>query len=239
MKTTYSDLETRWVVSIETSEDWPYGRPSSTWTITHPGTGKTAWRLVLENSPEPDIPTWVRNIRVARDYETDRRQKVDAFLHRTYPELAEGASLPRGPLPRIKFDFARQFGLWEIALPETDVRQRRRGKICQAGWAIWYLFGADDRGEYLDSYASHRMTNDSHQRLYEDGHSEGLEPLSSMRRGSQDPEEDARLLAAFRAENRRIQAVLEAKGFGLAGDEPGSVQIQRYQLLREDEEGSG
>lgn len=59
-------------------------------------------------------------------------------------------------------------------MPPEHVRERKRGKIVEAGWAIWYLFGEDERGEYLDYYASHRMTNDRHLRIREDGAEEYL-----------------------------------------------------------------
>jgi hypothetical protein len=165
------------------------------------------------------------------DYEQNSEHEATAFLHHTYPELAEGAALPHGPLGRIKLEFARGFAHWEIALPEADVEARRRGKICQRGWAIWYLFGANERGEYLDYYAAHRMTNDTHVRLYEDGSTEWLDAICGMRRCSEDPAEDARLEAESLAKARRVEAMLAAKGFGMQGNEPFSIQIQRYQRL--------
>ncbi|MDP9439465.1 MAG: hypothetical protein M3P49_12105, partial [Actinomycetota bacterium] len=58
---------------------------------------------------------------------------------------------------RIEEGFAERFSHWGIRLPSEAVRERRQGKIVEAGWAIWYLFGSDERGEYLDYYASHRM----------------------------------------------------------------------------------
>ncbi len=125
-----------------------------------------------------------------------------------------------------KFD--EKFAQWRIRLPRRDVTQRRQGRILKAGWAIWYLFGADERGEYLDYYSAHRMCGDDHTRLYADGSSEDLEIIIQFRRCSLDPAEDARLEAAYFAENQRIAAMLEAKGFGLAGDEPGGVQMNRY-----------
>jgi hypothetical protein len=67
----------------------------------------------------------------------------------------------------------------------------RRGQINAEGWAIWYLFGNDDRGEYLDSYAAQRLEAD------------------------------------FVAENQRVAALLEDKGFGLDGSEPVSVVMNR------------
>ena len=127
--------------------------------------------------------------------------------------------------------FASRFAHWAIRLPEDHVAQRRRGKINQAGWTIWFLFGKDDRGEYLDYYASHRMTSDEHVRIYADGEVEELEALLSLRLTSQDPEDDRRLEAEYFAENRRISNMLEEKGFLLSGDEPLSNQLGR--VLRE------
>ena len=135
---------------------------------------------------------------------------------------------------RLRLDFAR----WGIALPPEHVRERRRGKIVASGWAIWYLFGEDERGEYLDYYASHRMTNDRHVRIRESGESESLPTISTFRIVSPDPEENARLEAEYLERNRRVGRMLEEKGFGIAGDEPGSVRMNRY-LRRGKEENQG
>lgn len=124
--------------------------------------------------------------------------------------------------------FNEMFAKSGIRLPPRDVAQRRRGRIFKAGWSIWYLFGADDRGEYLDFYWSHRLCGDEHTRFYADGAREDLDAIIEFRRSSPDPVEDARLEAAYFAENRRIAAMLEAKGFGLTGDEPGGVQMNRH-----------
>lgn len=59
--------------------------------------------------------------------------------------------------------------------------------------------------------------------------------LSSLRVLSKDPVEDARLRAEFYAENQDVSRLLEAKGFGLAGDEPLSIGLQRYLLEHPDE----
>ena len=113
---------------------------------------------------------------------------------------------------------------------------RRRGKIVEAGWAIWYLFGLDEKGEYLDYYASHRMTSDEHVRIYADGEVEALPTIADFRMASQDPEEDARLEAEYYAENQRVARMLEAKGFGIEGDEPGGVQMNRFLHVNKPEE---
>ncbi len=116
-------------------------------------------------------------------------------------------------------NFNRSFEIWGIELPEEAVRNQQRGKIVKRGWTIWYLFGGDDAGEYLDYYASHRMTNDRHSRLYADGSSKSLDSYCSMRRVSDDPEENRRLENEFWEHNERVSRELEAKGFVLEGDE--------------------
>jgi hypothetical protein len=136
----------------------------------------------------------------------------------------------------IELAFATDFSHWGITLPPENVRERRRGKIVAAGWTIWYLFGHDERGEYLDYYASHRMTNDRHLRIYESGQVESLPAINSMRLASSDPEEDARLEAEHREEQSKVARILEEKGFGIEGDEPGGIQINRYLALGGDDE---
>ncbi len=43
-------------------------------------------------------------------------------------------------LSRIESHFNAHFENWRISLPPEDVAARRRGRIMQAGWTIWYLF---------------------------------------------------------------------------------------------------
>jgi hypothetical protein len=133
----------------------------------------------------------------------------------------------------IKQYFAKYFSYWDIRLPDEDVTNRARGKIVTKGWAIWYLFDRDERGEFLDFYSSHRMTGDCHVRIREDGSPEGLPELYSWCRRSDDPVEDARLLEEHRRENEEVAKMLEAKGFGVTGNEPGGVLINRYLTLNQ------
>ena len=132
----------------------------------------------------------------------------------------------------IKSQFDSEFSPWEISLPAEALSTRSRGKIVKSGWAIWYLLGSDDKGEYLDYYASHRMTNDRHVRIYASGENLLLPTVSSFCLASDDPDEDARLQAEYLAENQRVAELLQAKGFGIEGDEPGGVQINRALRLR-------
>ncbi len=71
------------------------------------------------------------------------------------------------------------------------------------------------------------MTEDRHVRLRANGTSEELPAVSGLRVRSADPTEDGRLEAVFIAHNRRIAETLNAKGFGLQGDEPGAVRMNR------------
>jgi hypothetical protein len=128
----------------------------------------------------------------------------------------------------IETEFNKRFQHWDIQLPREDVEQRRRGYIAKAGWAIWYLFGSDERGEYLDYYSSHRLTDDTHKRIYADGTTEELPSIASFRIVSHDPVEDAKLEAEYFARNQEVARMLEEKGFGMTGDEPGGVAINRY-----------
>lgn len=135
-------------------------------------------------------------------------------------------------MERIEAHFNDRFRHWNVRLPAEDLAQRRSGKIVEAGWAIWYLFGSDEGGEYLDYYSAHRMTSDDHYRVYANGKCQRLPVMRDMRMSSADPEEDARLDAAFYADNERIAEMLHAKGFNMRGDEPGGVQMNRLLRLK-------
>jgi hypothetical protein len=68
----------------------------------------------------------------------------------------------------IKNVFDRAFSPWGIELPENKLKYRSSGFI-EKSWEIQYCFGKEDGKEYLDCYCRHRMTNDRHIRIYEDG----------------------------------------------------------------------
>lgn len=121
----------------------------------------------------------------------------------------------------IPATFARLFSHFGHQLPD-DFRQRGRGRICDDpddgdyghGDTVYYLFGQDDQGEYLDFYMAHRIAGDQHGRIRDDGSIEWLEVVSPFGPVvSDDPEEYARNKAEDQAEVTRIHAMLEAKGF--------------------------
>jgi hypothetical protein len=109
--------------------------------------------------------------------------------------------------------FAKRFSHWKITLPENNLDSRRSGYIKQAGWLIQYCFVNDEKGEYMDYYAAHRMTDDSHVRIYADGNVETLPALSSMCLVSDDPIENNRLEEEYYEYNRKVVLILREKGF--------------------------
>lgn len=128
----------------------------------------------------------------------------------------------------IEMIFRQDFEHWEICLPSLNISQRKRGQINESGWSIKYLFGKDEKGEYLDYYASHRMTDDRHIRIYNDGKTTSLPTIGSCHFVSENPEENARIEKEFYSKNQRVEKMLEEKGFGIQGNEPGGVQINNF-----------
>ena len=80
----------------------------------------------------------------------------------------------------IKKEFNKYFSNWNIKLPEEDLDKRCRGFIQDSGWLIQYCFGKERELEYLDFYAAHRMTDDRHHRIYENGEIKDLPSLDSF-----------------------------------------------------------
>lgn len=113
----------------------------------------------------------------------------------------------------IAYNFAKRFGPWDITLPDKNLKNRRKDYIHNAGWLIQYCFGEDEHGEYLDYYATHRMTDDSHVRIYEDGEEKELPALEGWFLTSEDPEEAKRLESEHHEQNRKVLELLAEKGF--------------------------
>ena len=131
-------------------------------------------------------------------------------------------------LPSIESQFNNRFATSGIRLPPEDIVQRRRGCLRQGGWTLWYLFGVDDRAEYLDLYARHRQSFDTHTRLREDQEPEELPAIDGFFQTSDDPAEARQLAAAYYDEQQRVVTLLAAKGFDVRGVEPGLSMTIRY-----------
>ena len=139
-------------------------------------------------------------------------------------------------MDRIESEFNGDFAHWDICLPPEAIASRQAGRIVKNGWTVWFAFGSDDGAEYLDYYASHRMTNDRHVRLYADGRVEGLEAIGEMYVVPEDPSEAAQAKADFHARNREVRRMLDEKGFTLEGVAHPSVAVNHYLLTGGDED---
>ncbi len=71
----------------------------------------------------------------------------------------------------------------------------------------------DIEGDYLDYYATHRMTNDRHERIHSDGTCRALPCMGQFCMLSDDPEESERLQNEFDERNQQVSDMLNAKGF--------------------------
>jgi hypothetical protein len=71
--------------------------------------------------------------------------------------------------------FEQEFAPWDLHLLPDDVANRRSGTLRQLGWLVFYDFGRDGHGEFLDYYAALRdatddaATDDWHVRIYASG----------------------------------------------------------------------
>ncbi len=83
-------------------------------------------------------------------------------------------------MKKIEEIFSDYFKNWNIQLPVGAFQSRQSGTIHSHGWLIQYQFGSNKRGAYFDFYASHRMTNDRHERIYESGEVESLPAYLEM-----------------------------------------------------------
>jgi len=128
---------------------------------------------VSESIKGADSPTVLAEFLERRRAQLAERARVEredrSRLERRFPELTLGAPVPSGPLGALRLAFARTFIRFDLALPDDDVALRRPGRITQRSWFIFYLWGEDEAGLYLEFYAANRFTNARHERIYEDG----------------------------------------------------------------------
>ena len=106
--------------------------------------------------------------------EAGRAQRTAARAVEDRPYMADG----HGSMTGAVRAFAHRFSEWSITLPPEDVQHRRRGEIREQGWRIQYVFGSVGGVEFLDYYASHRITGDTHARIYENSEIEALPVLA-------------------------------------------------------------
>ena len=139
---------------------------------------------------------------------------------------------------KLRQRFNRRFAHWNIELPVGAMSPGKVWLIVQRGWTIWTRFDVDaeDGRGHLDCYSTHRMTSDSHVRLYVDGETENL---PAMAHGYSYPKDatEAEIEAAqerFFAHNQAVEKLLEEKGFVMTDEAHPSAQINRYLQTRPD-----
>jgi hypothetical protein len=116
-------------------------------------------------------------------------------------------------MKKIEELFYNRFARWNITLPLENIKNRTGGYISKDGWLIQYCFGKGETVEYLDYYAAHRMTDDTHIRIYSDGRTEDLPALQSIRKVGKDPEEDQKFKDEYEEYNKKVVETLARKGF--------------------------
>jgi hypothetical protein len=98
-------------------------------------------------------------------------------------------------------------------LPKEDLKLFSSGHIQSKGWLIQYCLGKNENGTYLDYYAAHRMTDDSHVRIYSDGTLKNLPSLSSWLKLSDNPTDAKKLKSEHDKHNQEVVEMLNKKGF--------------------------
>ena len=118
------------------------------------------------------------------------------------------------PVDTIEEYIREHFRDWEIALPEHDVAARADGHIFARGWHIGYVWGNEAGEEYLEMLAQHRMTDDTHVRVFASGRVEDLPaPASFYVYGPNATEaEKQKAQRKHLADNQRIYADLRERG---------------------------
>jgi len=63
-------------------------------------------------------------------------------------------------LEKIKLTFDKKIATSGLILPAEHLREHPRGSIKGNGWRINYHYSTEEGEDYLEYFASHRMTND-------------------------------------------------------------------------------
>ncbi len=82
-------------------------------------------------------------------------------------------------MENVRQKMIKRYEPWNINFPEETFTNKQYTHIRKNGWSIFYQFGKDVRGEYVELYSQHRMTSDSHCKIYKDGDVEYLDSFRS------------------------------------------------------------
>jgi hypothetical protein len=108
----------------------------------------------------------------------------------------------------VKQKFDEIYRKWDLTLSLEDIEQGRSGSIHKNGWTINYRFGKENNTAYIEYFASHRMTNDTLNRIYADGRSECIDYCQEFYRA-----EDENAEKEYFEHNKNFYA--RVKGLGL------------------------
>jgi hypothetical protein len=125
-----------------------------------------------------------------------------------------------GPEERIAEAFNGYFANFDIRIAPGDVVVGSRQETRKRGWRIDFRVLPDDAGfPSLEFYATHRMTNDRHARIWADGHLEELDAIREFY--GYDPKVPGSKDAAkkeYLRHNRMVAEQLRAAGLFPDGD---------------------
>ena len=133
---------------------------------------------------------------------------------------------------QIRQQFNRRFAHWDIELPVSALPPGKVWLIVQKGWTIWSRFytDTDDGRNHLDYYAAHRLSDDSHCRMYADGEEESLPAIGCMyaipKNATEEDVKEAR--AQHFSRNQEIEKLLEEKGFVMTDQAHSRAILERY-----------
>lgn len=113
----------------------------------------------------------------------------------------------------IEESFAAYFEPWGLTLPHGAAGRREAGLVTGSEWHVRYVFGTDERGDYLDFLASNRMTDECHVRLREGLAPEHLPAPQPMYSHDGTEADRRRAERGYVVYNRGVAGVLRAKGF--------------------------
>jgi hypothetical protein len=107
----------------------------------------------------------------------------------------------------IKQIFEKRFAAWGIVLPAESLRERSSGSIHKDGWTINYHFGMEEGESFLEYFATHRMTNDTLNRIYADGREELVDECQEFYEAG-----NAQAKQAYYENNRKFYELVKKKG---------------------------
>jgi hypothetical protein len=119
-------------------------------------------------------------------------------------------------MERIKFVFDRDFSQWRIELPSESLEYQLRGEIKAEGWLIYYVFGENSKGSFMDYLAWHHMEGEPrHKRIYASGEEEYLPTYIGfiVYPANTTKADRERIEQAYYRYNRQVGKLLEMKGF--------------------------